>query len=137
MSKVQKTIAWEKFSPQEDEQFKDDASKIEEISDDDDENDDVMMQSIMSSSDFISLDDKVQTPFGFYQKDYPFNPYNMFDCWIGHTNFRITKAHVLTLETKIDGVGCLKILSPYRFFIGIEKLFDFAQVRTEIQNSLY
>jgi hypothetical protein len=60
----------------------------------------------------------------------------MFECWIGHTNFRITNNDVHILNKKIDGIGCLKVLSPYRFFIGIERMFNFSCVRTQIQDKL-
>jgi hypothetical protein len=40
------------------------------------------------------------------------------------------------LDSKIDGIGCLKVLSPYRFFIGIEKMFAFPVVRIQIQKYL-
>jgi len=58
-----------------------------------------------------------------------------FDCWIGHTNFDITINTKNTLD-KTNGVEVLKILSRYRFFIGIGKLFDFKEVRQEIEENL-
>lgn len=58
-----------------------------------------------------------------------------FDCWIGHTNFDITM-NTKNILDKIDGVEVLKVLSRYRFFIGIGKLFDFKEVRQEIEENL-
>jgi hypothetical protein len=58
-----------------------------------------------------------------------------FDCWIGHTNFDITIKTKNILD-KIEGVEVLKVLSRYRFFIGIGKLFDFKEVRQEIEENL-
>lgn len=58
-----------------------------------------------------------------------------FDCWIGHTNFDIT-INTKNILDKIDGVEVLKILSRYRFFIGVGKLFDFKEVRQEIEENL-
>jgi hypothetical protein len=58
-----------------------------------------------------------------------------FDCWIGYSNFDITPSIKNTLDT-IEGVEILKVLSRYRFFIGIGKLFDFKEVRKRIEDNL-
>ena len=55
-----------------------------------------------------------------------------FDCWIGHTNFDITK-DIKEKLNKVEGIELLKILSRYRFFVGIGKMFDFKQVRKSIE----
>lgn len=58
-----------------------------------------------------------------------------FDCWIGHTNFDIT----LDIKNKLDkipGIEVLKVLSRYRFFIGLGQLFDFKNVRKDIEKNL-
>lgn len=58
-----------------------------------------------------------------------------FDCWIGHTNFDITTDVQQKLD-KIMGVEALKIYSRYRFFLGVGKMFDFKNVRSEIEQQL-
>lgn len=58
-----------------------------------------------------------------------------YDCWLGHTNFDITK-DIKTILDKIDGIEVLKICSRYRFFIGIGKMFDFKTVRGLIEKEL-
>jgi hypothetical protein len=58
-----------------------------------------------------------------------------FDCWIAHTNFDITEKIKNTIN-KIEGVEALKVYSRYRFFIGVGKMFDFKEVRKEIENRL-
>lgn len=58
-----------------------------------------------------------------------------FDCWIGHTNFDITK-DVKNILDAANGVEALKIYSRYRFFIGVGKMFDFKNVRKEIETKL-
>lgn len=58
-----------------------------------------------------------------------------FDCWIGHTNFDITY-NIKDKLNIIPGVEVLKIFSRYRFFVGIGKLFDFAEVRKNIENEI-
>jgi hypothetical protein len=133
-----KKIAWEKFTAIYD-QKEVNTGPIEEeqeesFQDSYDEESEEMM-GLVSFNDFVPRK-KIKTPFGYYEELDDFSPYNMFECWIGHTNFRITNGHVQILNKKIDGIGCLKVLSPYRFFIGIEKMFNFSCVRIQIQDKL-
>lgn len=58
-----------------------------------------------------------------------------FDCWIGHTNFDVTH-NIKNILDEIPGIELLKICSRYRFFIGIGKLFDFKNVRKDIENAI-
>lgn len=56
-----------------------------------------------------------------------------YDCWVGHANFDITPS-VMSKLKRTEGVEALKIISRYRFFIGVGKMFDFAEVRNFIEN---
>ena len=76
---------------------------------------------------------KIRTPLGMFSIDDPLRPSKMFDCWIGHANFDLTAEMVMEIE-KVDGIEAFKIMSRYRFFIGIGKLFNFRDVRQEIQD---
>lgn len=58
-----------------------------------------------------------------------------FDCWIGHTNFNITTS-IKDKLNEVDGVEVLNVMSRYRFFIGIGKMFDFSDVRKEIEKAV-
>ncbi len=58
-----------------------------------------------------------------------------FDCWLGHTNFDITPDIKKALD-KTEGVELLKVMSRYRFFIGVGKMFEFAKVRKGIETEL-
>ena len=58
-----------------------------------------------------------------------------FDCWIAHTNFDITP-RIKDKLNSIPGIELLKICSRYRFFIGIGQMFDFKEVRNQIEESL-
>ena len=78
----------------------------------------------------------VSTPIGPFLEDDPLNPSNMFDCWVCYTNFKLTEADIDTLVNKIDGIECFEQMTPYRFFIGIGKMFNFVTVRHDIQKSL-
>lgn len=138
--KSNRKIAWEKFTPKHEIQNsfiqeEDDVVDYEEDKEEEDE------EETNEPINFLNLQDlvgsrKIRTPFGFYSEDDDFSPYNMFECWIGHTNFRITKEDFDTLNNEINGIGCLKVISPYRFFIGIEKMFAFPLVRIQIQKEL-
>lgn len=56
-----------------------------------------------------------------------------FDCWMGHTNFNITK-EIKDKLNRTEGIEVLKICSRYRFFIGVGRMFDFADVRKTIED---
>lgn len=58
-----------------------------------------------------------------------------FDCWIGHTNFDITPK-IRDQLNKIYGIEVLKIFSRYRFFVGIGQMFDFQNVRYDIEKKI-
>ncbi len=58
-----------------------------------------------------------------------------FDCWIGHTNFDITPS-IRDQLNKIEGIEVLKIFSRYRFFVGIGQMFDFQNVRYDIESKI-
>ena len=58
-----------------------------------------------------------------------------FDCWMVYTNFNITE-DVKEELNKTEGVEVLKIVSRYRFFVGIGKMFNFKEVRKDIEENL-
>lgn len=58
-----------------------------------------------------------------------------YDCWVGHTNFDITE-DVKNIVDTCKGVEILKIHSRYRFFVGIGRMFEFSDVRKQIEESL-
>ena len=58
-----------------------------------------------------------------------------FDCWIGHTNFNITNS-IKNKLNEVDGIEVLNIISRYRFFIGIGKMFEFTEVRKDIEKTI-
>ena len=90
-----------------------------------------------SEFDFSILEDPEQdlivipVPESFYEQ---INLLTNYDCWIGHTNFDITES-VKTKVEKTKGVEILKVYSRYRFFIGIGKMFNFSEVRKEIESN--
>ena len=55
-----------------------------------------------------------------------------FDCWIGHTNFNLTENIKNELD-QIEGVEMLKIFSRYRFLVGVGRMFNFSEVRKNVE----
>jgi hypothetical protein len=57
----------------------------------------------------------------------PFNEHTdctkIFNFWLGHTNFNITK-HIADILQSVDGVETLDIFTRYRFRISFGKAFD-------------
>lgn len=78
----------------------------------------------------------MHTPFGVFPIDSSFKPSDRWDCWIGTTNFSITKSVLKILREDIDGIEALKIMGRYSFCIGIPCTFDFQDVRLEIEKKL-
>ena len=77
----------------------------------------------------------ISTPMGIYQLHDKMNPVKQFDCWTGYTNFDITTSVQSKIES-VEGVELLSILSRYRFFLGVGKLFKFKDVRAKIEKGL-
>jgi hypothetical protein len=146
MSKIIKKIGWQKYEdyiekqlscpmlqnilqnmiPSEDEEI------LEEDIDEDDESYEEDNES--SKKNPLSL---------LFQKMLPLTPQVIddvsmlanFDCWMGHTNFDITP-RIKEQLNKIPGIEILKIFSRYRFFVGIGQMFDFQNVRHDIEKEL-
>jgi hypothetical protein len=141
MSKTQKKIGWQKYEDYVEKQISCPILQnvvqnmlsihSEEDEDEDDEDDDSFEE-----------DDKKHSPIAI-SKLLPITPQvvedvamlSNFDCWIGHTNFDITP-RIKDILNKIRGVEILKVFSRYRFFVGIGQMFDFQDVRYDIEQEL-
>lgn len=77
----------------------------------------------------------LHTPFGHVPVGSKFKPSDRWDCWVGHTNFGITK-NTLEKIRKVDGVDVIKPLSRYSFCIGVGKLFKSIEVKEKIKNEI-
>jgi hypothetical protein len=77
----------------------------------------------------------IATPMGLI----PYNEYTasskIFNFWIGHTNFNLSKKIVNVIE-KTDGVETLDVFTRYRFRIGIGKVFEDRDVMKNIEHNL-
>jgi len=69
----------------------------------------------------------------------PFNEHTdctkIFNFWLGHTNFDITK-YIAEVLQSIEGVETLDIFTRYRFRISFGKAFDERQVIDNINNKI-
>lgn len=78
----------------------------------------------------------ISTPMGFIPMDQTTPAGKIFNFWMGHSNFNITKPIAYIIE-KTDGVETLDIYTRYRFRIGVGKLFEDGDVMREINSKLY
>lgn len=77
----------------------------------------------------------IQTPFGVIPVTEQSNPGKVFNFWNGFTNFRINH-DIRKMIEDVSGVETLDIWTPYRFRLGIGRLFDSIKVRHEVDNRL-
>ena len=77
----------------------------------------------------------IYTPFGTVSSESALKPSDRWYCWLGYTNFDLT--HKISDRIKIiNGVEALKIMSRYTFCIGVGKMFNFTNVKKEIENAI-
>lgn len=78
----------------------------------------------------------IATPMGII----PFNDNTasgkIFNFWMGHTNFDISK-NIANIIEKIEGVETLDIFTRYRFRVAIGKAFDDSQIMRNINQKIY
>ena len=89
----------------------------------------------LSPEMFIPQQRLIYTPLGVYPEDSCMKPSDRWDCWMGHSNFSITNEIADRVEL-VDGIEALKIMGRYSFFVGVGKLFDIKDVRTDIEKEL-
>ena len=126
-----KKIAWEKW--EDNIIYEETVDSIYELnSDEDDEENELVEEALLFLSKIPKL---ISTPTGIAQMHDKMSLLNQFECWMGYTNFDITPTVAKILE-KTDGVELLQVTGRYRFFIGIGKLFNFREVRSEVEKQL-
>ena len=84
---------------------------------------------------FLQQQRVLYTPLGIYPEESSLKPSDRWDCWMGYSNFDITNDIADKIEL-IVGVEALRVMGRYSFFIGIGKLFDIKEVRTDIEKEL-
>ena len=125
-----KEIAWEKWEDDIVEERLRDIPKT----DTPDEEDELSIEALEAAFS-QEVPKVVSTALGIFEIYDRNKPSNKYDCWIGHTNFDITH-EIKNIIERIDGVEVLKVLTRYRFFVGVAKMFDFKTVRDEIEKIL-
>lgn len=130
------TIIWEKWRDPfgEDEDFDENIENVLDNAEDDYDNE---LESNMTLNPIVNQKIRViSTPMGII----PVNEYTasgkIFNFWVGHTNFDLTKNIGLLIES-IEGVESLDIFTRYRFRIAIGKAFNDSDVMQEIQHTTY
>lgn len=83
----------------------------------------------------VPVQNLMATPFGLWNVDDSMNPFRDFKFWMGHTNFSIGR-NAESVMKRIPGVEVLKVLTRYRFIIGVGKLYHIRDVRTRIEMAL-
>lgn len=130
MNNKRRNIVWEPYFIDDFDAGEDD---IEIIDDDDDDDNDVNIAEIASR--IKNLPKILMTPFGPYRIDDKSNPLRAFNLWVGYTNFKITEPIFHTLNN-MEGIEGMAVTTPYRFIIACGKLFNFSDVRVNIEREL-
>lgn len=130
-----KKIAWEKWEDNiEENSSQKMLSQLFSEQNPDTEEEDVDINDIYSGF-MAELPTLVSSPVGVYKLHDRMSPTKQFDCWMGYTNFDITEETKNKIES-VPGVELLVVLTRYRFFIGVAKLFKFRDVRVSIEQFL-
>jgi hypothetical protein len=123
MPPEKRKIAWEKWEAKEPEVLEETYTQepVDEAIDEALSHGNILFQ----GSDFgMNPFNMISTPIGFFHNEDVNRPDKQFDCWLGYTNFEITNQIKSEIE-RTEGIELLSILSRYRFFVGIGKLFTF------------
>jgi hypothetical protein len=131
---INNLIIWQKwfdpFGSDEESQMSLDSSEDNQVTDDDDTFDNNPMMETRKQVRAIA------TPMGLIPYTENTASGKIFNFWIGHTNFTITK-HIADLIEACDGVEILDVFTRYRFRIAIGKAFDGSKVMKDINDKAY
>lgn len=78
----------------------------------------------------------IATPMGLMPYNELTAPGKIFNFWVGHTNFNITKSIASIIE-QCEGVEILDIFTRYRFRIGVGKCFSDSETMKKINDAIY
>jgi hypothetical protein len=98
-----------------------------------DENEDEMLKKNLLKNKQVKV---IATPMGIIPMNENTMSGKIFNFWMGHTNFNITKK-VADIIEQTDGVETLDIFTRYRFRIGVGKAFDDSSVMRTINKRVY
>lgn len=77
----------------------------------------------------------IHTPFGIVSENDTSSPINDTEFFIAHVNFNLSRPRALAIND-VEGVEFLKIISRYRFAVGMGVLFDSESVKLAIEKVL-
>ena len=77
----------------------------------------------------------IMTPFGIIPLTEQSLASNHFKLWVGHTNFKLLESSIDVIEN-CTGVETVDILTPYRFRLGIGKMFKDRDVMNGVKEAL-
>ena len=128
-------IIWQKwFDP-----FGDDDPNLSKNDEEDDDDDEDTIRD-MDEIDNEMMSQKpvraIATPMGLIPYTENTASSKIFNFWVGHTNFSITK-YISDIIEEIDGVETLDVFTRYRFRIAIGKAFDSSKTMRSINNNVY
>ncbi len=130
-----KQIAWESWNALAEETMQSQDITMPEITQEDGFSELELPPEFFSPEFFSTQPRLVYTPLGVYPEESKMKPSDRWDCWMGHSNFDITNDIADKIEL-IDGVEALRVMGRYSFFIGVGKLFDIKDIRTDIEKEL-
>lgn len=112
--------------------------KIDNFFDDNNDNiDDNPDDNIFTKNKMLPKQIKViATPMGIIPMNENTSSGKIFNFWLGHTNFNLTKGVCSVIEST-DGVETLDIFTRYRFRISVGKAFVDSVVMKNIQDAIY
>jgi hypothetical protein len=132
-------IVWEKWvdpfgKEMDDAKWTDYENEIDEIYDEDiDEEDELEPIAFLGDRKEIRV---IATPMGLMPYNELTAPGKIFNFWVGHTNFNITK-NIASIIENCEGVEILDIFTRYRFRIGVGKCFSDSETMKKINDTIY
>lgn len=126
-------IIWEKWTDPFGENF--DETKWNNYDDEDQDGASLLLEDEIIKAKMSKPIKVIASPLGLI----PYNEYTasskIFNFWVGHTNFNLSKSVVDIIE-KCEGVELLDIFTRYRFRVGIGKCFNDSDTMKTIMDSV-
>ena len=139
-----KSIIWEKWKDhfgfdEEDEILSNSLNEPEYDDEENEESEEIDAKSQVKShiqKSMLGAVKVIGTPMGIIPLNENTSSSKIFNFWVGHSNFNISKKIAETIE-KTSGVETLDVFTRYRFRIAVGKAFKDSEVMREINNKVY
>lgn len=119
-------IIWEKWI----DPFGDDMEEAQWHDYDDEDGEIAEQQEVLKNKKMVKV---ISSPMGLIPYNEHTSSAKIFNFWVGHTNFNLSKNIAENIE-KCDGVEILDIFTRYRFRIAVGKCFNDSDVMNDIKN---